>query len=132
MDRDNKYTPENMAKTRIPPEFAGILVDKMKLTHAIADAGCTSTIVIPGTPIRNVRPSKNPITLVDAKGGKLVTTHEGEIDIPELPPEARRAHICPDLAHSSLVSIKQLADAGCNIEYDEREVRVKYRGKVVW
>ena len=75
---------------------------------------------------------QDPITLVDAKGGKLVTTHEGEIDIPELPPEARRAHICPDLAHSSLVAIKQLVDAECKVEYDIEEVRVKYRGKVVW
>ena len=89
MDRDNRYTPENMVKTRITPEFAGILFDKAKLTYAIADAGCTSTIVIPGTPIKNVRPTKNPITLKDAKEGKLVTTHEGEIDIPELPPEAQ-------------------------------------------
>ena len=98
----------------------------------MADAGCTSTIVIPGTPIKNVRPTKNPITLVDAKGGKLVTTHEGEIDIPGLPLEARRAHVCPDLAHTSLISIKQLADVGCKIIYDELEVRVIYHGKVVW
>ena len=79
-----------------------------------------------------MRPTNNPITLIDAQGGKLVTTHEGEIDIPELPPEARRAHVCPDLAHSLLVSIKQLVDAGCKVEYDIVEVRVKYRGKVVW
>ena len=113
MERNDEYTPENMAKTRAAPELASILFDKKQLTQAMADAGCTSTIVIPGTPIKNVRPTKNPITLVDAKGGKLVTTHEGEIDIPGLPLEARRAHVCPDLAHTSLVSIKQLADVGC-------------------
>ena len=132
MSRDDRYTPENMAKKRIPPELAGILFDKQQLTQGMADAGCTSTIVIPGTPIKNVRPTKNPITLVDAKGGKLVTTHEGEIDIPGLPLAARRAHVCPDLAHTSLISIKQLADVGCKIIYDELEVRVIYHGKVVW
>ena len=132
MDRDDRYTPENLAKIRVDRDFAGILVDKIRLTKAIADSGCTSTIVIPGTPIKNVRPTTNPITLVDAKGGKLVTTHEGEIDIPGLPIEARRAHICPDLAHSSLVAVKQLADAGCKIIYDKEEVRVMYQGKVVW
>ena len=110
MDRDDRYTPENMAKTRVAPEFANILLDRGRLTKAIADSGCTSTIVIPGTPIKNVRSTTNPITLVDAKGGKMVTTHEGEIDIPGLPIEARRAYICPDLAHSSLVAVKQLAD----------------------
>ena len=47
-------------------------------------------------------------------------------------PEAQRAHVCPDLAHSLLVSIKQLVEAGCKVEYDIIEVRVKYRGKVVW
>ena len=65
-----------------------------------------------------MRPTKNPFTLVDAGGGKRVTTHEGEIDIPGLPLEARRAHVCPDLAHSSLISIKQLADVRCEIIYD--------------
>ena len=132
MSTDDRYTPENMAKKRIPPELAGILLDSQQLTQGMADAGCTSTIVIPGTPIKNVRPTKNPITLVDAKGGKLVTTHEGEIDFPGLPLEARRAHVCPDLAHTSLISIKQLADVGCKIIYDELEVRVIYHGKVVW
>ena len=109
-------------KEKIPTDMKNILFDKARLTKAIADSGCTSTLVLPGTPIKNVRPATNPITLVDAKGGKLVTTHEGEIDIPGLPIQARRAHICPDLAHSSLVSIKQLADAGCQIIYDETEV----------
>ena len=122
MERNDEYTPENMAKTRAAPELASILFDKKQLTQAMADAGCTSTIVIPGTPIKNVRPTKNQITLVDAKGGKLVTTHNGEIDIPGLPLEARRAHVCPDLAHMSLVSIKQLADVGCKIIYDKLEV----------
>ena len=43
---EDKYTPENMAKTRIAPEFAGILLNKMILTTVIADSGCTSTIFI--------------------------------------------------------------------------------------
>ena len=66
------------------------------------------------------------------EASELVTTHEGEIDIPGLPIEARRAHICPDLAHSSLVAVKQLADAGCQIIYDKMEIQVIYQGKVVW
>ena len=118
-------------KEKIPTDMKNILFDKARLTKAIADSGCTSTLVLPGTPIKNVRPATNPITLVDAKGGKLVTTHEGEIDIPGLPIQARQAHICPDLAHSSLVSIKQLADAGCQIIYDETEVQVIYQRQVV-
>ena len=31
MSRDDRYTPENMAKTRIPPEFAGILLNNADL-----------------------------------------------------------------------------------------------------
>ena len=67
MERDARYTPENMVKTRIAPEFAGILFDNAKFTQAIADSGRISTIVIPDTLIENVRPTTNPVTPVNVK-----------------------------------------------------------------
>ena len=94
-----------------PQEFGTLLFNQTKLTQACADSGCTTTICIPGTPMKNVRPTNNPIQLQNASGGWLETTHEGEIDIPGLPAAARKAHICPKLAHTSLISIKTLFDA---------------------
>ena len=54
-----------------------------------------------------------------------------EIDNPKLPQEARKAHIVPGLAHTSLISIKMLIDAGCSVTYGEK-VLVYYKDKIVW
>ena len=63
--------------------------------------------------------------------GKLVSTHECEIDNPNLPKAARKAHIVPGLAHTSLVSLKILIDAGCFVTYG-KNVIVYHKKKVVW
>ena len=64
-------------------------------------------------------------------GKKLVSTHECEIDNPNLPKAARKAHIVPGLAHTSLVSVKMLIDAGCFVTYG-KNVIVYHNEKVVW
>ena len=74
---------------------------------------------------------KNPISISQPDGGKLESTHECEIDKPKLPQEARKAHIVPGLAHTSLISIKMLIDAGCFVTYGEN-VLVYYKDKIVW
>ena len=52
--------------------------------------------------------------------------------VPWLPKAARMAHIVPGLAHTLLVSIKTLCDAGCKVEYDDNACKVYYKAKVVW
>ena len=115
-----------------PQEFGTLLFDQTRLTQACADSGCTTTICIPETPMKNVRPTRKPIRLKNASGGWLETTHEGEIDIPGLPAAARKAHICPKLAHTSLISIKTLVDAGCTVTFNKHKCIVQYEGKTVW
>ena len=66
--------------------------------------------------------SKNPISISQPDGIKLVSTHECEIDNPRLPKAARKAHIVPGLAHTSLVSVKMLIDAGCFVTYGENVI----------
>ena len=61
----------------------------------------------------------------------LKSTHECEIGNLLLPKAARKAHIVPGLAHTSLVSIKMLIDAGCFVTYGENVI-VYYEEKVVW
>ena len=90
---------ERQAKIN-PQEFGTLLFDQTQLTQACEDSGCTTTICILETPLKNVRPTSNPIRLKNASGGWMVTTHEGEIDIPGLLEAARKTQICPQLAHN--------------------------------
>ena len=72
------------------------------------------------------------IRLKTASGAWIETTHKGDIDIPSLPSEARRAHICPGLANMSLVGIKTLVDAGCEVLFSKDDYIVLYEGSIVW
>ena len=73
----------------------------------------------------------NSISISQSDGGKLESTHKCEIDNPLLPKAARKAHIILGLAHTSLVSINMLIDAGCFVTYGENVI-VYYKEKVVW
>ena len=79
----------------------------------IADAGATGHFLQPGAPAINIKRASKPISISQPDGKKLVSTHECETDKPNLPKAARKAHIVPGLAHTSLVSVKMLIDAGC-------------------
>ena len=97
----------------------------------IEDAGAKGHFLQPGAPSINIRKTNNPISISQPYGGKLESTHECEIDNPKLPQEARKAHIVPGLAHTSLISIKMMIDAGCFVTYGEK-VLVYYKEKIVW
>merc|ERR1712177_90208 len=45
---------------------------------------------------------------------------------------ARKAHICPGLANMSLVGIKTLVDAGCEVLFSQDDCIVLYKGSIVW
>ena len=83
----------------------------------IADAGATGHFLQPGAPAINIKRASNPISISQPDGKKIVSTHECEIDNPNLPKAERKAHIVPGLAHTSLVSVKMLIDAGCFVTY---------------
>ena len=46
-----------------------------------------------------------------------------ELDIPGLPSTARKAHVFSEI-HKPLLSIPQLCDAGCSVQFDETTVTV--------
>ena len=98
----------------------------------IADAGATGHFLQPVTPAKNIRPTNNSISIIQPDGGRLESTRECEIDNPQLPQAARASHIVPGLAHTSLVLIKMLIDAGCKVTYDTKHVKVFYIRNVVW
>mgnify|MGYP003325311313 CR=1 FL=1 len=100
--------------------------------QAIADAGATGHFVVPGAPVEDVRPATNPLTINLPDGEQIKSTHVCKLRVPWLPEAARTAHIVPGLAHTSLISIKVLIDAGCYVTYDSTSCKVFYKGQVVW
>ena len=97
----------------------------------IPDAGATGNFVPPETPVKKIKIYTNPLIINLPYGYQIKSTHTCQLDIPWLPAEAKEAHIVPGLAHKSLVYIKVLCDAGCNVEYDSKECRVIYKDKTV-
>ena len=89
--------------------------------EGIADAGSTGTFVVPNAPVINVRPTTNPIKITMPDGDTIESTHTCNLNIPWMPEEMTRAHIVPGLAHSSLISIKQMVDHGAKVVYDKKE-----------
>eukprot|EP00978_Attheya_sp_CCMP212_P040823 scaffold226719_cov36-Attheya_sp.AAC.1 len=94
---------------------------------AVADAGATGTFILPGAPFINIRPARSPNVINLPDGSQIRSTHTCELDNPDLPPEARQAHIVPGLAHTSLISIKMLCDAKCIVTYDDEACTVYYK-----
>ena len=84
---------------------------------------------MPQAPVKNIRPTTAPLEIALPDGKTIQSTHTCELDIPSLPPKAREAHIVPGLKHASLISIKMLCDAGCNVEYNANKCDVIFRDK---
>jgi hypothetical protein len=61
----------------------------------------------------------------------MQSTHTAKLDLPNLPALARQVHIVPALAQHSLISIRQLCDAGCNVTFDAKTVTVCYNNGTV-
>ena len=93
----------------------------MPTNKGIVDSGATGHFMLPGAPIINVRPTNTPIKIILPDGETIKSTHECELNIPALPAKARMAHIVPGLAHSFLISIRILCDAGCTVTYNKEK-----------
>ena len=62
----------------------------------------------------------------------MLSTQHGELNIPQLPLAARRAHIVPALTDHSLISIGQLCDSGCQVNFNATSVCVTHEGKPIF
>ena len=82
-------------------------------------ASATGHLILPGKPIKNLRPAIKPISINIPGGSKLMSMHMCELDIEGIPEQAQIAHIFPGLAHASLISISVLCDACCKVQYYE-------------
>ena len=98
---------------------------------AIADSGTTRNFFTTDAPTINVQQAKNPITIRIPDGRQLNATHCCELNLPQLPPEARTGHIVPGMKGHSLVSLVQLARAGCSISINNDNMNITNQGQQV-
>eukprot|EP00980_Cylindrotheca_fusiformis_P026920 scaffold18042_cov83-Cylindrotheca_fusiformis.AAC.1 len=61
----------------------------------------------------------------------MESTHICELDIPELRPAARHAHVVPALHNCSLLSIGAVCDAGYVVKFDKNSMRILDDGECV-
>ena len=79
-----------------------------------------------------MQPTNQPLTINLPDGGTIQSTYTCQLNMPWLPAKARVANIVPGLAHTSLVSISTLCDAGCKVKYNESTCDVYFNNRKVW
>ena len=100
------------------------------ITHAVADTGATSVMVMKDTPMKNVCPAMNPLNINLPDGTMVKSTHACNLEIPGLP-YVLEGHIVPDLTVALLIGIQILCKMGCIIVFTDTACYVRYQGKVI-
>ena len=102
-------------------------------TAAIADTGCTGHYLTVDANLQDLQPTKNPITVHLADNRTIQSTHEGhlQLPLPTLPPTATKAHLFPALGKTSLISIGQLCDHGCEATFTKDTITIKHQQQPV-
>ena len=103
---------------------------KIPKTHAVADTGATSVLVMANTPMKNVRIAPNPLN-INLPDGKMVhSTHICDVEIPGLL-HVLEGHIVPALNVASLIGIRILCKVGCRVVFTDTACYVKYIGRII-
>jgi hypothetical protein len=98
---------------------------------AIADTGCTWHFLHIDAPCDNISITKNGIYVNMPNNQRIQATHTGSGNLPgNLPAAACKAHLLQEL-HSSLLSIGQLCDHGCEATLTETQVIITRNNKVI-
>jgi hypothetical protein len=99
---------------------------------AIADTGASGHYIRPQDPHMSNGTTQDRITVGLPNGATLQSSPNNCIlDTPQLPEDARKAHLILGLTHSSLVSIGTLCDAGCKATFDRNNVVITNNDDVV-
>ena len=96
------------------------------ITHAVADTGATSILVMKDTPMKNIRPMTNPLNINLPDGTIVKSTHMCDLEIPGLP-HVLEGHIVPELTVASLVGIRILCKLGCTVVFTDTACYVFYQ-----
>ena len=98
---------------------------------AILDSGATSHFLVTSAPVTDITPAISPLTVQIPNGERVTSTHTCNLDMPQLPQQARRGHIMPGLASHSLLSVTKLCNAGCKVNFSMIGCTISYRGQTV-
>jgi hypothetical protein len=79
----------------------------------------------------NKRLTQNPVTVAMPNGTIIRSTHEADLNLPQLTPKARHIHLCPGLHSQPLLSMGQLCDAGCIVTFDKATFTITYNKLVI-
>ena len=107
------------------------MTSKNQHEWAILDSGASSTFLLSQAPVRNAQVATKPLHIKLPNGTTIQSSHIAELALPQLPQQARLAHIVPSLASHSLVSVVKLCNAGCKVMINDISCEIHYRGKPV-
>lgn len=75
----------------------------------------------------DIQPITDGSTVHLPDGHTMRSTHTAPLQIPHLPPSECKAHIFPQLANNSLISISQLCGNGCMATFTHDKVTIHYQ-----
>eukprot|EP00804_Cyclotella_cryptica_P019523 CCRYP_006659-RA/>CCRYP_006659-RA protein AED:0.42 eAED:0.40 QI:0/0/0/0.5/1/1/2/0/378 len=99
--------------------------------EAIADSWATTHFLLPNVTISNKRKAAHPLNITLPDGEVIQSTHVGNLNLPGLGDAATLAHVVPGLAHSSLLSIKQLCNNGCHVLFTKQDCKVYHKAELM-
>ena len=98
---------------------------------AILDTGSTGHYFAVEAPLLHKQPTKSPIDVHLPDHTTMSSTMTALLPIPQLPLPAREVHIFPALGNTSLMSIGQLCDAGCQANFNATTAEVYFQQKLI-
>ena len=98
---------------------------------AILDTGGTGHFFAVEAPLLHKKPANSPIDVHLPDHTTMLSTMTAPLPIPQLPRQAREVHIFPALGDTSLTSIGQLCDAGCQANFNATTAEVYFQQKLI-
>jgi hypothetical protein len=95
------------------------------------DSGTTDHFIAVNASVKNIAPTSNQLNVTIPDGSIIKSTHECDIDWPELPKNACRGHIIPKLARQSLLLVVKLCNAGCTVVFHQNCCIILYDNKII-
>ena len=97
----------------------------------IADTGATGHFLQPTAPHNQYTTGDPPIVVGIPNGEAMRSTQECQLQLDQLPAQARTGHILPGLTRHSLIYIGHLCDSSCTAEFTANIMNVKKYGKIL-
>jgi hypothetical protein len=112
-------------------DCAPSFTDVTKNATAILDSWCTSNFLSAAAPCSDKQAAHILLNFNIPNGTIIQSSHTCNLLLPDLPPQARQAHILPGLVHNSLISVGQLCHNGCSVTFTQDQVTVSINEKCV-